>query len=318
MVDSDFSYETNSGQDTLESADQETARGIEHDSMEGVDTSSFDESQAHNESQALTDPASNEVSEEFVGQWNQLISTTNWEKGKIILQWREALIATEAPATCFSDEAWAQRVGGVTSQHVGRLRRVFERFGGSYSSYPKLYWSHFLAASDWEDAEMWLEGAVQSGWSISEMRESRWKALGGKPETRPKNEEFLGGVVDEDYVPISEVETEEREDKENLGSTGPLYEGPDFGDESTERGEAADREEDDDDIPFDTDDQVEREPIVNPFASLPALPVDVAESLELFKLAIVRHRSSGWTEINQDEMLSVVEALRQFVITRAG
>ena len=27
----------------------------------------------------------------FVGRWNRLVSTTNWEKGRIILQWREAL-----------------------------------------------------------------------------------------------------------------------------------------------------------------------------------------------------------------------------------
>ncbi len=27
----------------------------------------------------------------FVGRWNQLVSNTNWEKGRIIYQWREAL-----------------------------------------------------------------------------------------------------------------------------------------------------------------------------------------------------------------------------------
>ncbi len=79
----------------------------------------------------LDDPAATEVSEEFVGRWNTLISTTNWEKGRIIGQWRQALIETGAPATCYSDEAWSKRVGGVSSQHVGRLRRVFERFGSS-------------------------------------------------------------------------------------------------------------------------------------------------------------------------------------------
>ena len=29
----------------------------------------------------------------FVGQWNRLVSTTNWEKGRIICQWRDALCA---------------------------------------------------------------------------------------------------------------------------------------------------------------------------------------------------------------------------------
>ena len=28
---------------------------------------------------------------EYVGRWNRLVSTTNWEKGRIICEWREAL-----------------------------------------------------------------------------------------------------------------------------------------------------------------------------------------------------------------------------------
>ncbi len=261
----------------------------------------------------LDDPAANEVSEEFVGKWNTLISTTNWEKGKIILNWRNMLIETGASAPSYSDEAWARRVGGVTSQHVGRLRRVYERFGNTYSSYPKLFWSHFLAANDWDDAEMWLEGATQSHWSVSEMREMRWKASGGHPETKPRHEEVVGGVVDEDYIPISEVE--DGEDDEKVGATGPLYEGPDFGDEDREERVRAETEEALDDMPF--DEPVAREPIINPFASLPAIPVDVAEALEQFKLAVVRHRASSWSEISQEDMLSVVEAMRLFVLSRA-
>ena len=74
-------------------------------------------------------------SEPFVGRWQNLISTTNWEKGKIIFDWREALIESGAPATEYSDEAWARRVGGVTSPHVGRLRRVFETFHADHESY---------------------------------------------------------------------------------------------------------------------------------------------------------------------------------------
>ncbi len=101
-----------------------------------------------------------ETSERFIGQWNRLISTTNWEKGRIIHEWRSAGVASGAPATEYSDEAWSRLVGGVTGQHVGRLRRVYERFGGVYQDYEGLYWSHFQAALDWDDAEMWLEGGA--------------------------------------------------------------------------------------------------------------------------------------------------------------
>src|SRR5262245_21019970 len=93
--------------------------------------------------------------DQFLGQWKRLVSTTNWEKGHIICQWREALAAADAPASQYSDDAWSRRVGNVTPQHVGRLRRVFERFAAVRDDYPGLFWSHFQAALDWDEAELW-------------------------------------------------------------------------------------------------------------------------------------------------------------------
>ena len=101
-----------------------------------------------------------ELAQPFVGLWNSLISTTNWEKGRIISQWREALIESGVDSHQYSDEAWVRRVGGVTAPHVGRLRRVHDRFASTYETYSGLYWSHFLAALDWDDAPMWLQGAT--------------------------------------------------------------------------------------------------------------------------------------------------------------
>ena len=54
----------------------------------------------------------------YLGQWNHLVSTTNWEKGRIIAQWRATLEEQQLPIAEFSDEAWARLVGGVTGQHV--------------------------------------------------------------------------------------------------------------------------------------------------------------------------------------------------------
>src|SRR5262245_1921842 len=107
------------------------------------------------------DAALERASPPYIGRWNHLVSTTNWEKGRIIAQWRDALLAEGAPAAHSSDEAWSRLVGGVTGQHAGRLRRVYQRFGQVYEGYEGLYWSHFQAAVEWDDAEMWLEGAVQ-------------------------------------------------------------------------------------------------------------------------------------------------------------
>ncbi len=143
----------------------------------------------------------------YLGQWHRLVSTTNWEKGRIISEWRAALAAATAPAGEYADEAWARRVGGVSGQHVGRLRRVAERFNSTRSQFHGLYWSHFQAALDWNDAEMWLEGAVQSRWSVAEMRRQRAETLGGAVEVNSADdalaedsqaEEFAPGICDPD------------------------------------------------------------------------------------------------------------------------
>ncbi|HEX5498011.1 MAG TPA: hypothetical protein VFX03_02250, partial [Thermomicrobiales bacterium] len=147
-----------------------------------------------------------EASQAFVGAWRGLISTTNWEKGRIIHEWREALKESGAPVQEYSDEAWSRRVGQVSGQHAGRLRRVYERFHDVRESYAGLYWSHFQAALDWSDAEMWLEGGVQSGWSVGEMRARRWEALGGVANGQPHDAEAVDAEFDEDSDPAASHE----------------------------------------------------------------------------------------------------------------
>ncbi len=261
---------------------------------------------------AELDPHAQTVTDPFVGQWHTLISQTNWEKGKIISEWRSALIDADAVSSSFSDETWAKQVGAVTSQHVGRLRRVFERFGTTSTSFPGLYWSHFLAAIDWDDAELWLEGAMQSHWSISEMRRTRWEASGSDPKHSPKDEELITSEIDDDYDALT-AETEEESDREKRDraeSSGPLAEGPDFGDEDYNPSIAGQSQPGD--APFESESfDASKEP-GNPFIGLPDLPPDVADAMEQFKLCIVRHRSSKWADVTQKQMLDVLEALKLF------
>src|SRR3954468_22314146 len=139
-----------------------------------------------------------EASHQFLDQWKRLVSTTNWEKGQIICQWRDALATSGAPASEYSDEAWSRRVGHVTPQHVGRLRRASERFGQARETYAGLYWSHFQAALDWDDAELWLEGAKQSGWSVTQRREQRWATMGKLEADRPRKDDIVAAETDED------------------------------------------------------------------------------------------------------------------------
>jgi len=249
------------------------------------------------------------ASRPFVGQWNQLVSTTNWEKGRIIHRWREALIATGAAASEYSDEAWARRVGGVTGQHVGRLRRVFDRFGEVCDQYAGLYWSHFHAALDWDDAEMWLEGAVQSRWSVSQMRRQRWEAMGALPAERPKDDEIVVSDTDED-VDL----TVERDDavarRTRDAEDGPLREGPDFGEEPPATGKKHDEG-----ASIYSDDSPDKTiQFVRPFENLAELPEDLAEAFESFKLAILRHKAEDWNQIARDDVLAALDALKELAL----
>jgi hypothetical protein len=252
------------------------------------------------------------TSEQFLGQWKRLVSTTNWEKGQIILQWREALIDAEAPAAEYSDEAWSRRVGNVTPQHVGRLRRVFEQFGSVRDEYAGLFWSHFQAALDWDDAELWLEGAVQNDWSISEMRHKRWETHGEIAADEPAAE-------DQD-VPWDE-------DGE-AADAGEVTTGTMEAVSSPERGEASDEDDYHDNGeeatggPGEVQDSYASAPAaaappVRPFASLPSLPPDVSDAFEAYKLCILRHKMGGWQEFSQEDMLLSLEALKQLALAPA-
>lgn len=264
------------------------------------------------ETTADLDPQALTVTAPFVGQWNTLISQTNWEKGKIISEWRSALIAADASPSSFSDETWTKQVGAVTSQHVGRLRRVFERFGQTSASYPGLYWSHFLAAIDWDDAELWLEGAMQSNWSISEMRKTRWESSGGDPKHGPKDEELITSEVDDDFDALTAETDEEfdREKRDRAESSGPLAEGPDFGEEDSEPSMAGQSQPGD--PPFESESFDASKEQGNPFVGLPDLPPDVSDAMEQFKLSIVRHRASKWADISQKQLIDVLDALKMF------
>jgi hypothetical protein len=246
-----------------------------------------------------------ETSQVFVSRWNRLISTTNWEKDKIICQWRDQLEESGAEAGAYSDEAWSRRVGGVSPQHVGRLRRVYDRFGQVWEEYDNLFWSHFLGAVDWPDAEMWLEGALQNGWTVAQMRNRRWETLGSPPDLKPRPQDILAADLDEDVV----LDFSAGEPGTVAGRTGAVRDPggeetfePDFGDERS-GGDNAGKGAREDDAPR-----------VKPFAKLAELPEDLSAAFESFKLAILRQKSEGWQELSRDELLATLNALKELAL----
>lgn len=254
---------------------------------------------------------SEEAADRFVGQWNRLVSTTNWEKGCIICQWREALMAEGVSVTQYSDEAWSQLVGNVTSQHVGRLRRVFQRFGDMRDQYEGLFWSHFQAALDWDDAEMWLEGAIQNEWSVSQMRGKRWETLGTPPEEQAQQVTSDAAALDEDAAwesPAEEADVEVR----------PVHAA-----DAQPQSQAVAEAETDGSLAGDS--QAEDSQPEPPVQSAPQkrqrldvamddLPEDIAEAFEQFKLAIIAQRRKQWQEISPDGVIECLDALKELAI----
>lgn len=281
----------------------------------------FDEDAADAAAGSQTDAAaaSDAASQPYLGRWHRLISSTNWEKGRIISQWRAALIDAGASAAEYSDEAWARRAGGVTSPHVGRLRRVFDRFGEQYESYPGLYWSHFLAAMDWEDAPLWLEGAMRSGWSVSQMRHQRWEAGGGQPDQRPRDGEIIDADVDEDVVIPAQGggRSGKYDDEQPSGvSAGPVYEGPDFGDEAPIGGQGS-GSDGSGSLGVETDEPEQpRGELIQPFKNLPDLPDDLAEAVEMLKLAVLRHKAEQWRQVAAEDVVKYLVGLRMLIESR--
>jgi hypothetical protein len=267
------------------------------------------ESVAVEETQAAA-PAADDVASKFVGQWSRLVSTTNWEKGRIICAWREALELAGATVTEYSDEAWAQLVGGVTSQHVGRLRRVFVRFGPVFDQYAGLYWSHFQAGLDWEDAEMWFEGAILNGWSVSQMRGKRWETHGNAGDP-PADE--AGAPFDEDAAASEEGEPASSRLAPTKASTATI--------DADEEEAESDAEESDDASSSSSESSDYESPAASPAKSrsrlnveVGDLPDDIADAFEAFKLAIIAQRRLSWSETTPEAVIECLDALRSLAL----
>jgi hypothetical protein len=227
-------------------------------------------------------------------------------------------MAEESAVTEYSDEAWAQLVGGVTSQHVGRLRRVNQRFGEVTEQYADLFWSHFQAALDWDDAEMWLEGSIQNGWSVSQMRGKRWETHGTPPEEQRQetdldNTEMQGTAEAE--APFAEGEAEPTKNESGVSPSTATIDSPN--DSSSTKASEKDTSDSSDDAPR-AEAEAESVPPVEKRTRLSvdveSLPDDLAEAFESFKLAIIAHRRENWRDTSTESVVECLEALRQLVL----
>jgi hypothetical protein len=270
---------------------------------------------ASEEDEFVNTAESDELSVPHVGVWKTLVSQTNWEKGAIILRWRESLQAAGLPAAAYSDWQWAKRAGNVTPQHVGRLRRVAERFGEQAKKYPKLFWSHFYATLDWEDAELWLEGAVQNDWSVAQMQVRRADTLGASADLKPRDEDVYSAEWDEDVSG--------RNDSSVNRSANRIEP------KTAEIGAADISEGFDADMPLGMDAKPEKpaknkngeqdgkasggrttKDLMIALADFSDMPEDLAEALEALKTSLLNHKLSSWNEVSTQKLSQHLDAMK--------
>ena len=191
------------------------------------------------------------------------------------------------------------------------MRRVYHQFGEARGQYAGLYWSHFQTALEWPDPELWLEGAVQNGWSVAEMRQQRCEATGMAPEAAAAE----AAAVEEADEDAPEIE-DSGLPTSIVSSTEAVRDPADEGDDAEENQTRSQRPGTDDD---DQEPDLEEEGVraVRPFENLAPLPADLANAVERFKLAIVHHRIAGWNEVTCQHVLDALEALKQLALAPA-
>ena len=264
----------------------------------------------------LSSPVIEEVSSDFISSWNRLISMTNWEKGKLIHNWRTKLLENGLPRQVYSDESLAKRLGNVSGQHIGRLRRVYERFHEAFEKFSGLYWSHFQAVLDWDDAEDWLADASENQWSVAAMRLQRWEAIGSPAGQKPNDTDIIMSEPDEDVNPYNDSDTildgnrksvEPNRDKENRDNAKKKKgEGGDHGGSGGGQDARAPGDYGDFSSPAEAFAQMKQ---------MKDLPEDIKEAFEQLKVVILSHKVSGWREVDPQRILTFLNAMKVVVMT---
>jgi hypothetical protein len=166
---------------------------------------------------------------------------------------------------------------------------------------------------DWDDAEMWLEGAVQSGWSVSQMRGQRCEAMGQSPADASSESDPAPAEFDED------AERSDAPFDEPISTTATAAEviDPEPSARSFDPGEPSCPVNEPEEDEVEACGEPEAVAQVRPFENLPTLPPDLNDAFDRFKLAILQHKVSGWQEVGCQDVLDALESLKQLAVAPA-
>ena len=262
------------------------------------------------------EPLIDEIASEYVGFWNLLVSKTNWEKGKVVHSWRAKLKEAGLPRRVYSDEAISQRIGNVSPQHVGRLRRVFERFG-SQPTLPNLYWSHYQAALDWDDADEWLQRASAEKLSVAQTRVARWEKYGPTLQTKPKDEDIVDAEQDEDVNPYNDSNAGETVSGHGTKTTKD--------DAEKEKVKKTKKQKKDDPLgefsgksePWEANGPASftTAEVLDAFSKLEPLPADLAEAFETLKVAILTRKLEKWADVTPVLVAQYISEIKRLLVS---
>ncbi|MCH8828340.1 MAG: hypothetical protein IID45_02050 [Planctomycetes bacterium] len=128
-----------------------------------------------------------ETEEELVTQAQRAVSQCNWTVGECAVKW------TRKYAKGRTDADFAALVG-LSADQIFQRRRVSETFADVRAGFALLKWSHFYAATRWDDAAECLQWADENEATVAEMKAYR-RALHGEDLTTdadPEPDDFAG------------------------------------------------------------------------------------------------------------------------------
>ncbi|WP_437205026.1 hypothetical protein [Planctomicrobium sp. SH664] len=124
---------------------------------------------------------SQETEDQLIRRAQQALSHCNWEIGECASRW------TQKFARGRTDVDFGVLIG-MSGDQIYQRRRVWETFADVHKNYPKLKWSHFYVALNWDDSSECLQWAQDMEATIAEMKAWR-RAQHGENLSEPAVEE---------------------------------------------------------------------------------------------------------------------------------
>ncbi|MFV0445639.1 MAG: hypothetical protein ACK5Q5_18820 [Planctomycetaceae bacterium] len=119
--------------------------------------------------------------EQLIQRAQQALSLCNWEIGECAALW------TQKYARGRTDADFGAQIG-LSGDQVYQRRRVWETFADVHVEYSNLKWSHFYAATNWEDSAECLQWANDLGATVAEMKAWR-RSQHGEDLAQPSDAE---------------------------------------------------------------------------------------------------------------------------------